>query len=471
MADHNDTTADGGGDAGHSSQRVRTPANPGGVNRRTALKAAGVSAVTAALAGCSSLLGGGDGGDGGDGGATDGGGGVGSDPIPAGLLTFTQGAAGVLGVQAQRGAELAVQRINENGGIAGQREVQLDVVDEGEDALSKYRTFVDEGKMVTFGPISSGTHESLAPEVESQEVVNVSTDGTVTTLYEETVTDPTYSFRFQNYDVMETTAMAQEAVERLGADNIGTVAGVNPNYTFGEDEMSGFTQAIQNLTGAEIVYEGYPDLGASDMSTHISEINSTEPDLVFSSLWGGDVTTFLRQATSREMFDSVQGVFGPVFYSAAADVPSDAIAADNIFAGSRNFYWDFPETGRWPPGQELFDAAAQQEGIVVPTAHYMSGYGAVAAWASAVEKAIRMLGEYPSQRQVAMMLEEHGFMTPAGYHQMGMDHQCRSNAFSGRMTYSEDVGAAVLEDVNIFSAPQVSPPVGQNASDWLAGWN
>jgi branched-chain amino acid transport system substrate-binding protein len=458
-----------------NSGREQSAANTGRMNRRTFLKTASAGTATTAVAGCASLLGG-DGGDGGDGdgdggGSTGGDGQVGTDPIPAGMLTFTQGAAGVLGVQAQRGAELAVQRINDAGGIAGQREVQLDIADEAEDALSKYRTFIDEGKMVTFGPISSGTHESLAPEVESQEVVNVSSDGTVTSLYEDTVPDPTYSFRFQNYDVMETVAMAQEAVERIGAENIDTVAGVNPNYTFGEDEMSGFTQAIQNLTGAEVVYEGFPDLGASDMSTHISEINSTEPDVVFSSLWGGDVTTFLRQANSREMFDSVEGVFGSVFYSAAADVPADAISADNIFSGSRNFYWDFPDIGQWPPGQDLFDAAAQQDDIVVPTAHYMSGYGAVAAWASAVEKAIRMLGEFPSQQQIAMMLEEHGFMTPAGYHQMGADHQCRSNAFSGRMIYSEDVGAAVLEDVNIFSAPQVSPPVGQNASDWLSGWN
>jgi branched-chain amino acid transport system substrate-binding protein len=452
-------------------ETVRTAANPGGVSRRTVMKTAGVSAVTAALAGCSSLLGGdgGDGDDGGDGGTTDGGT-VTSDPLDAMLLTFTEGAAGVLGVQAQRGAELAVERINANGGIGGRRELNLNVKDEASDALSKYQTSIDEGVDVTFGPISSGTHESLAPEIEAQEVVNVSTDGTVTTLYEQTVPDPTYSFRFQNYDVMEYTTAAFEAVSRMGADNIDTVAGVNPNYTFGEDEMSGFEQAIGGLTGAETVYSGFPDLGAPDMSTQVSEINSQEPDIVFSSLWGGDVTTFLRQATSRDMFENVGAVIGPVFYSAAADVPESAVQADNIFAGSRNFYWDFPRRGRWPPGDELFEDAAEQDDIVVPTAHYMSGYGAVAAWASAVEKAIRMLGTYPSQEQIAMMLEEHGFFTPAGYHNMGTDHQCRSNSFAGRMTYDSDLGAAVLEDVNSYTATQVSPPVGGTASEWLSGW-
>lgn len=429
------------------------------------LKAVGGTAASAALAGCASLL------DGDDSEAPDSNQPeeLSDEPLDIMLLTFTQGAAGVLGIQAQRGAELAVQRINEAGGIGGSREVNLTVKDEAEDAISKYRASIDEGVDATFGPISSGTYESLAPEVESQEVVHVSTDGTVTTLFEETVPDPTYAFRFQNYDVMETTTMAQEAVDRLGADNIDTIAGVNPNYTFGEDEMDMFTRAIQGMTGAEVVYSGFPDLGASDMSSHISAINSEEPDLVFSSLWGGDVTTFLRQANSRDMLETAP-VFGPVFYSAAADVPAEAVESPNVFAGSRNFYWNHPATGRWPPGQDLFDAAEQQEDIVVPTAHYMSGYGSVAAWASAVEKAIQIHGGYPSQEQIATMLEEHGFMTPAGYHFMSSDHQCRTNSFAGRMEYDDDVGAAVLEDVNIYSQPQVSPPPGMAASEWLDGW-
>ncbi|PYZ02669.1 hypothetical protein C8039_03335 [Halogeometricum sp. wsp3] len=50
------------------------------------------------------------------------GGEISDEPIQAGLLTFTRGAPGVLGIQAQRGAELAVQRINEAGGIGGHRE-------------------------------------------------------------------------------------------------------------------------------------------------------------------------------------------------------------------------------------------------------------------------------------------------------------------------------------------------------------
>ena len=431
-----------------------------GVKRRTMMAAVGGTAVTAALAGCSTLLGG----DEDEEGSVE----VPDEPVQAGLQTFTEGAAAVLGLQAQYGAELAVQRVNDAGGIAG-REMELDTVHEADAHVENYRQFVDEGKGVTFGPISSGGHAAMAPEVEAQEVVNVGTDGTVTTLYEETVSDPTYSFRFQNYDVMECVTAAREAVSRLGADDIDTIAGINPNYAFGQDEWKFFQLAIDSLTdGVEVVYEGFPELGASDMSTHITEVNNEEPDVTFSSMWGGDVTTLMNQAAANNMFDNTQLV-GTILYGAVDELDRDVVEQAEAFSGSRNWYWGFPEPGRWEPNQSVFQAARDQWDIV-PTAHFMSGYGAVTAWATAVDKFVRIVDGWPSQGQIAAALEDHGFYTPAGYHVMGRDHQGKSSACSGRMTWSEEVGAAVLDDVNVFAPQEVSPPPGTTAEEWVDSW-
>jgi branched-chain amino acid transport system substrate-binding protein len=447
-----------------------------GVGRRTVLKAAGVSAATAALAGCSALLGG-DGDDGGDGGSTDGGT-ITSDALQAGLLSFTQGPAAVLGLQAVRGAEKAVESINENGGIAGRRQVNLDVVDEGSNAVDKYNQFIEDGKDVTFGPISSGTHESLAPEIESAQVINVGTDGTVTTLYEETVADPTYSFRFQNYDVMEAVTSTLEAIERIGADNINTVAGINPNYAFGKDEMEIFSAAVEAVTGAEVVYSGFPDLLADDFSTHISSVNSEQPDLVFSSCWGGDASTLLSQAFQRNMFENIEAIVGPVFYGSADAIDEEVVTGvetGKILTGSRNYYWGVPPLNRTEAGRTFFEEARQQEGITVPTAHYMSGYGAVTAWATAVERAIEQLGTYPSQEEISMALEEHGFYTPGGFFQMCQDHQGRGNGYAGVMEWDSDLDAPIITDVNTYPVKSISPPPQGSAYevtalDWLNSW-
>jgi branched-chain amino acid transport system substrate-binding protein len=436
----------------------------GGIDRRDALKMAGGTALAAALAGCSTLLGSGESKQSGSS-ASD----VPDKPIKAGLQTFTEGAAAVLGLQAQYGAQLAVQRINEAGGVAG-REMKLEVVHEGDSHVENYNQFVEEGKDVTFGPISSGGHAAMAPEVEKKGVVNVGTDGTVTTLYEETVTDPTYSFRFQNYDVMECVSAARDAVERLGAENIDTIAGINPNYAFGKDEFNIFKRAIKKLAGdVEVVYEGYPDLLAEDMSTHITEVNNEEPDVTFSSVWGGDVTTLMSQAAANDMYSNTQLV-GTVLYSAVNDLSKDVVKQADAISGSRNFYWGQPATGRWQPGQKLLDEAKSQWDIV-PSAHFMSGYGAVAAWATATQKAVDIVGGWPSQEQIATALEGHGFYTPAGYHVMSDDHQGTSNSFSGKMNWSDEVGAPVLEDVNMYDPREVSPPPGTKSAKWIGSWS
>ena len=449
----------------------RVEESSGSTTRRNVLKAGAVGAATAALAGCSALLGGGDD----DGGSAD----IGSESLEAGLLSFTKGAASVLGLQAVRGAEKAVEKINANGGIAGQRKVNLTVKDEGENPLDKYNQFIDDGKDVTFGPISSGTHESLAPEVETNQVINVGTDGTVTGLYESVVPEATYSFRFQNYDVMEATAAALEVVQRLGANNIDTIAGVNPNYAFGKDEMSLFTNAVQGMTGAEVVYSGFPELGASDFSTHISRINDEQPDVVFSSCWGGDASNFLSQAYQRNMFDNIDATIGTVYYGSADAIDETLVTnveTGKILSGSRNYYWGIPQRSRTEAGKTFFNEAREQEGIKVPTAHYMSGYGAVTSWATAVEKAISIIDGYPSQEQISTALEGHGFYTPGGYYNMCMDHQGRGNGYAGVMEWNSNLNAPELTDVNVFSGTQVSPPpqrseYAKKSEAWLNSWN
>jgi branched-chain amino acid transport system substrate-binding protein len=442
----------------------------GGLNRRQLLAATGGTAVAVAAAGCSQILGGGGNGNGdveqveGD---------VPDEPIQAGLQAATEGAGSVIGNQNAVGAQIAVDRINEAGGIAG-REMELEVVFEGGEFIENYEQFVSDGAEVTFGPTSSGGHEALAPVVEDEGVINVGHDGTVTTLYEETVPDPTYSFRFQNYDVMECVAAALDTVERYGVPD--TVAGVNPNYAFGRDEFSHYVHALEQINpDLEVVYEGYPELGASDMSSHMSSINSAEPDVVFTSNWGADAITFLSQADANDVFDNVELVEGTVLYGTAAEIDPGIIEGTDtpIAGGIRNHYWDHPPHERWSPGEELITTAQEEYDVASPGGSFMSGYGAVMSWATAAEKAVDLLGYWPSQEELARMLEGHGFFSPAGYHNMAEDHQGRSNAHYGEIVPAEGSDPHLpveLDDIQVYSATEVAPPPGQAASDWIDSW-
>ena len=437
------------------------------------MQAVGGSALAVALAGCAGLIGNDDDDEIEQNNDVDE---VPDEPIEAGLQTFREGAAAVLGLQAEFGALTAVRRINDAGGIAG-RNIELEIVEEAGAGIENYERFVDEGKDVTFGPISSGSHEEMVPAIEEQEVINVATDGTVTTLYEEDFTDVTYSFRHQNHDVMEALSAARTAVEQLGAENIDTWANVNPDYTFGHDERAVFNAAMEQLTDGEEVYDGRPELGAPDMSTHVAATGDEAPDVLFTSLWGGDATLFLDQGQGDDLFDDIGIVVGPVLYGSANDMTEGDVQG-NIWSGSRNFYWGAPPTEEWAPGRELYDEA-QAEHDTIPTAHFMSGYGAVAQWATAAEKAVELVGGWPSQEQIAMVMENHGFFTPAGYHTVGPDHQTYSAAHFGRLewgTLPDGSDGPVLEDVTRLPPNSVSPPnsaygvESETSIDWINSW-
>ncbi len=428
------------------------------MDRRTVMKAVGGTALAVALAGCSDLL------QEEDDPIEDAE--VPDEPIEAGLQTL-EGAPAVLGVQAQYGAETAVRRINDNGGIAD-RQVELEVVEEGEEALENYQQFVDDGMDVTFGPISSGNHEAMVPEINDQgDQRRDRRDG------DDAVRGGPPA-RGQPVLVPVPEPRRDGGAGRSDRGGRTTrrrrdryVRGDQPGYAFGFDEQEIFAAGIEQLTGAELVYEGFPDLDRRHVDTHRGGQQRGAGRVVLELLgWRRDAPA--RTGHGAGMFDNVELLVGPVLYGSANDLSED-LTDGPIRAGSRNFYWDQPDTERWSPGDELV-AEVQDEYGVLPTAHFMSGYGAVTAWATAAEKAVRLLGRWPDQEELAEVLTNHGFFTPAGYHTIGPDHQGYSNAHFGELAWSGEYDAAVIEDVNVYAAKNVSPPQGQTSLDWIESW-
>lgn len=438
------------------------------IGRREALTTSG-GAVAAALAGCAALLD-----DDTEEAIEEAEGEIPDEPIEAGLQDFLEGPASVMGVLGRAGTELAVERINQAGGIAG-REIELDVVHEGDEHVENYTQFVEEGKDVTFGPRSSGGHLAMAPHIEDHGVINVALAGTTTELYEETVPDPTYTFRAQNYDALESVAAALIAVEQMGAENIDTIAGINQNYAFGHDEQEIFVAAMQKLTNAEVVYEGWPELGADDLSTHVTEVREQQPDVLFSSLWGGDATLLYDQGIGAGMFEEIGMFSGTVVYSpdiTEGMIDSLEASGTDCYIGDRNWHPWHPDPGKWQPNQDLIDDFWALDGFdgVAPFHAIMDGYGAVTAWATAVEKAVALLGRWPTQEEIAQSLKGHGYYTPAGYHVITDWNQQMRPHHAGRLTWDDQHDVPVIEDVEVFRPAEVASPPDQTTLEWIDSW-
>src|SRR5262249_20515483 len=97
----------------------------------------------------------------------------------------------------------------------------------------------------------------------------------------------------------------------------------------------------------ETVSEGWPKLGTTDFSSHITKAIASKPDLIVASVWGGDYVALYKQALRYGMFQKAKfattlagGVAPPAL---GQDHPEGIIAAVHS-----NYHLTYPTARKWP---------------------------------------------------------------------------------------------------------------------------
>ena len=127
----------------------------------------------------------------------------------------------------------------------------------------------------------------------------------------------------------------------------------------------------------------WPKLGERDFSSHITTMLNAKPDAVFSSLWGGDLIAFVKQASTYGFFDKIQFIS-----TGAGDLdilkPLGAEMPDGIMA---TFLYAFD----WHPVKEQenkdFVTKFQERAGYEPKSGDIIGYVSTYMMAQAIEKA------------------------------------------------------------------------------------
>jgi branched-chain amino acid transport system substrate-binding protein len=159
---------------------------------------------------------------------------------------------------------------------------------------------------------------------------------------------------------------------------------IGPDYEWGHVVNGDFWEFIQRKKeGVSKVGELWPKLGERDFSSHITTILNAKPDAVFSSLWGGDLIAFVKQASTYGFFDKVQFIS-----TGAGDLdilkPLGAEMPDGIMA---TFLYAFD----WHPVKEQenkdFVTKFQERAGYEPKSGDIIGYVSTYMMAQAIEKA------------------------------------------------------------------------------------
>ena len=202
------------------------------------------------------------------------------------------------------GAQIAIDLINERGGIAGKYKVvpvNVDCQSKVDVAINEVERLIDQEKLeIVTGVYASAQAVPLAAKVEAQKKILWITTAVVTAVFKDK--NLQYVFRAQihsdQYGEAFAAFIAENAKARLGTEPKDTkVAIIHEDGPYGvgvadASERSGKERGLQI-----VMNEGY-SAAAPDLSSLVTKLKRAGADVISHAGYNPDITLFLRQ--SRE---------------------------------------------------------------------------------------------------------------------------------------------------------------------------
>lgn len=392
------------------------------------------------------------------------------------IVTFTSGpGAESFGTPGWNAAQRLIQALNEGGQLPapydkigfGGLKVEVSVIDESGGTTKQVQelrnAFDRDGYDAIIGYISSSNCLAAAPVAEEMKKLLILFDCGTPRIFEDR--NYQYVFRNSSHATMDNVAIVRYLQKRK--IKLETAAGINPDYAYGRDNWKDFIQSVQKVspqtkTGSEL----WPKFGAGQYGTEISALLQTNPSIIHTSLWGGDLQAFILQAAPRGLFKNrlVAIMAGDhVLHPLGKRMP------EGVIIGARGVGGPFAVKG--PLNDWLIASTQKHEPGVLPSqAHYRMTQS-VLGLKSAVEKAMAANGnKKPTTEQIAAALRGLEWDTPSGKIKMalGNGHQAIQANAIGVTKWDDKLNRMVVTDVEVFAAECVNPPVGIKSEDWIA---
>jgi branched-chain amino acid transport system substrate-binding protein len=217
-------------------------------------------------------------------------------PIVIGVSTPKTGVAAVASEWELWGANLAVEEINQAGGLLGGRKVELMVLDNKcnpSEAVNVANKLVEAKVVAIEGAHCSSAHLAsmkIVADAKIPMVTGIASNPQITELAGKGRNE--YSFRISPSD----TAMMDALGSYLGNKKLfKTVAIVGEDTDFGRGGADAF-KAVAGKAGVEVVSTDFHPQNAPDFTSILTRLQQRRPDAIATFQVGGDSINFLRQA-------------------------------------------------------------------------------------------------------------------------------------------------------------------------------
>ncbi len=384
-------------------------------------------------------------------------------PFKIGHMTFFTGAGAVLGEPMYKGNLLAADEINAQGGLLGKRKIEILKADEnaGLDANTKEirRLKLSEKIDMFMGVTSSGNTPSLGPIAEELKLLTIFVDGCTDFLFDKAVPNPRYIFRITNIQSADGATCALGVA--MTWPDIKTYAHIHPDYSYGRNCFDHFSIIMKKLLPhAQSISEAWPKLFSTDFTPHITKTLAAKPDLLVTSLWGGDYVAFYKQALQHGLFAKMKVAttlaLGAAPHSIGKDHPEGVLGGVHS-----NYHFTYPAGNRWPLNKtfvEKYKAKFNE----YPNFQAEGAYTATYVLKTAVEKANKLTGGWPDDDALIGQIEGMMYPGPGGYVYIRPDnHQGYKDAITGFTKNVPEYPFPVLDPDRVITIPIrniTSPP-------------
>ena len=330
----------------------------------------------------------------------------------------------------RRGMELAVEQINAAGGVAG-RKIEVVTRDDNAnpgDAVRMAEELISAEKVdLLAGGFLSNIGVALGDFAKQKKVVYLAS---------EPLTDKIvwqggnrYTFRLRPSTYMQSAMLVPEAAKLAKK----RWALVYPNYEYGQSAVATFKALLKAAQpDVEFVNEQATPLGKIDAGAVAQALGDAKPDAIFNVLFGADLAKFVREGSTRGLFQSTAVVSMLTGEPEYIDPLKEEAPVGWIVTG-------YPWYAITTPEHKAFLDAYTKKFNDYPRLGSVVGYSAIKAIAAAIGKA----GGVDTEK-VVQAFTGLEFDSPLGKATFrAIDHQSTMGAYVGKTALKDGKGVMV----------------------------
>ncbi len=343
----------------------------------------------------------------------------------------------------KKGIELAVDQINESGGIHGKK-LEVILRDDGGNqgsAIREAQSLITRDKVdLLAGSFLSHIALALADFAQQKKIFFLAGEPLTDKMVWEN--GNRYTFRLRDSTYMKVSMLLDDAV----ALNKKRWALVYPNYEYGQSAVESFkTMMKERQPDVEFVLEQATPLNKIDAGSVVQAIADAKPDAIFNVLFSTDLTKFVRAGNTRKLFDNVSVVSLLTGEPEYLDPLGEDTPKGWIVTGYPWYAIDTPE-------HKAFLEAYQAKFNDYPRLGSIVGYMMVQSLEAGLKKA-NGVTDPETLIEAFKGLELSTPLGPITYRDI--DHQSTMGAFVGRTDVQD--GKGVMVDIRYVDGKDVQP--------------